>query len=45
MKWRTKLIRAEKKKCKCFSKEATEILDGYLLFLRDTLKGQYGLTV
>ena len=40
-----KFIKEEKKiDFKCFSKEATEVLDGYLLFSRDTLEGKYGLT-
>ena len=40
-----KLIKEEKKiDFKCFSKEATEVLDGYLLFSRDTLEGKHGLT-
>ena len=29
---------------KCFSKKATEVLDEYLLFSRDTLEDKYGLT-
>ena len=40
-----KFIKEEKKTdFKCFSKEATEVLDGYLLFSRDTSEGKYGLT-
>ena len=39
-----KLIKEERKDFKCFSKEATEVLDAYLLFSRDALEGKYGLT-
>ena len=39
-----KFIKEKKIDFKCFSKEATEVLDGYLLFSRDTLEGKYGLT-
>ena len=41
-----KFIKEEKKiDFKCFSKEATEVLDEYLLFSRDTLEVKFGLTV
>ena len=41
-----KFIKEEKKiNFKCFSKEATEVLDEYLLFSRDTLEVKFGLTV
>ena len=39
-----KFIKKEKKiDFKSFSKEATEVLDEYLLFSRDILEGKYGL--
>ena len=40
-----KFIKEEKKiNFRCFSKEATEFLDGYLLFSGDNLEGKYELT-
>ena len=40
-----KLIKATKKiDLKCFSKVATEVLDGYLLFSRDALEVKHVLT-